>query len=347
MKHPITLVVLVTALGVRAAAAEPAVRHVPPGDAPAGKPIELVARAPSTTPTLVAQVRAHGSDGAYTAIELVRRDAAHWVAVVPASAVEPPGVDYYLVAGETAVFASPEWPHTMAVRATAEDDRRGRDLLRAKHRRSKVSTTGEWVTYGRRSYDGTRLDDSYYRLEGDFAYRLLAYPLEEIRVGGTYMLGQTFAAPDEMCPSAAPCTRQAGVKAGWFELGLAAIEGVRLDARMIAMATAEGFAVGGRGEARLGAREASHVAVGAEYLADVGANGFFRLGWGTIPKLPMAATVEITNLPASHRETGVRLYYDVAHEVAPGLRLGVRVGYAARNQSVAGFTGGAGAAVEF
>jgi uncharacterized protein involved in copper resistance len=61
----------------------------------------------------------------------------------------------------------------------------------------------------------------------------------------------------------------------------------------------------------------------------------------------MAATVEITNLPASHRATGVRLYYDIAREVAPGVRLGLRVGYAARNQSVAGFTGGAGAAVEF
>jgi hypothetical protein len=161
------------------------------------------------------------------------------------------------------------------------------------------------------------------------------------------MIGETFAAPDQMCPTAEPCAKQAGVKAGWFELGLAAVEGVRLDARMIAMATAQGFAVGGRGEARLGAREASHVAIGAEYLADVGSNGFFRLGWGTVPKLPMSATVEITNLPADHRDTGVRLYYDVGIEASPGFRLGVRVGYAARNQSVAGFTGGAGAAVEF
>ena len=113
------------------------------------------------------------------------------------------------------------------------------------------------------------------------------------------------------------------------------------------MATQAGFAVGGRGEARLGDREASHVAVGVEYLADVGTSGFFRLGWGTVPKVPMSATVEITNLPASHRDTGVRLYYDVGREVAPGVRVGLRVGYAARTQSVAGFTGGAGAAVEF
>jgi hypothetical protein len=345
MKLSITIVVLLELLRAHTASAE-VVRHVPPGDASAGKQLELVAEAAATTPTLVAHVRMHGTN-AYNPIELVRKDDSHWVAVVPAASVAPPGLDYYLVAGDEPVFASPQWPHTMAVRSTPEDERRGRDLMRIRNRRSKVNATFEWVEYGRKSYLGTRLDDNYYRFEGDFSYRLLAYPLEEIRVGGTYMLGHTIAAVDHMCPTPEPCEESAGIKAGWFELGLAAVEGVRLDARMIAMATAEGFAVGGRGEARLGPREASHVAVGAEYLADTGASGFFRLGWGTVPKLPMAATVEITNLPASHRDTGVRLYYDIAREVSPGVRLGFRVGYAARTQSVAGFTGGAGASVEF
>jgi hypothetical protein len=342
MKLPIAIAILLAARGASAQA----VRHVPPGDVEAGKQLELVAEAPATTPTLVAQVRMRG-ESAYKPIELVRRDDAHWVAVIPAASVEPPGLEYYLIAGDQPAFASPEWPHAMTVRATPQDERRGRDLMRAHNRRSKVHTQGEFVQYGRRSYLGTRLDDNYYRFEGDFSYRLLAYPLEEIRVGGTYMIGDTRAAPEQPCPTADPCTKAAGVKAGWFELGVAAIEGVRLDARMIAMATADGFAVGGRGELRLGDREASHVAVGAEYLADVGSNGFFRLGWGTVPKLPMAATVEITNLPASHRDTGVRLYYDIAREVMPGFRLGLRVGYAARTQYVAGFTGGAGASVEF
>ena len=331
------------ALLLAASTASAQVRHVPPGDVEAGKQLELVAEAPATTPTLVAHVRPRGAT-AYKPIELVRRDDAHWVAVVPAETVEPPGVDYYLVAGDQPVFASPDWPHAMAVRAAPEDERRGRDLMRAKHRRSKITTMGEWVEYGKRRVGNTRIEDNYYRLEGDFAYRLLVYPLEEIRVGGTYMLGNT---PAQMCPTAEPCSGSAGIKAGWFELGLAAVEGIRLDARMIAMATPEGFAVGGRGEARLGARDASHVAVGAEYLADTGASGFFRLGWGTVPKLPMSATVEVTNVPASFSETGVRLYYDLGYEVATGFRIGGRVGYAARTQSVAGFTGGAGASVEF
>jgi hypothetical protein len=338
---------IATILCAATTASAEVIRHVPPGDVEAGKQLELVAEAPANMPTLVAHVRPHGAS-AYTSIELVRRDDAHWVAVVPAVTVEPPGLDYYLTSGDQPAFASPDWPHTTQVRAAPEDERRGRDLVRIERRRSKVNTQGEWVEYGKRDYgDAKDLPDHYYRIDGDFSYRLLTYPLEEIRVGGTYMIGQTLAAPDHPCATPDACADKAGMKAGWFELGLAAIEGVRLDARMIAMATAQGFAVGGRGEARLGARDASHVAIGAEYLADVGANGFFRLGWGTVPKLPMAATVEVTNLPASHRETGVRLYYDVAREVAPGFRLGLRVGYAARTQSVAGFTGGAGASVEF
>ncbi len=113
------------------------------------------------------------------------------------------------------------------------------------------------------------------------------------------------------------------------------------------MATAEGFAVGGRIEARLGERDGNHVATGIEYMADVGTAGYFRLGWGTVPTVPMAATVEITNMPLNTGATGVRLIYDAAREVGGGVRIGLRVGYAARTQQVAGFTGGANVTVDF
>jgi hypothetical protein len=346
MKTTTTLVALFVGVGASTASAQ--VRHVPPAGAEAGKQVELVAEAPAATPTLVAHVRSRGAPE-FTKIELVRKDDASWVAVVPAAVVVAPGLDYYVTAGEQVVFASPEWPHTMPVNAAPDTERRTRDQIRTFNRRSRVHAMGEWVEYGTKTLGTTELVDRYYRFDADFAYRLWTYPLEEIRVGYTRLLGETrVQGTDQMCPTSDPCTARAGYKvAGWFELGLAAVEGIRLDARMAVMATQDGFAVGGRGEARLGDREASHVALGVEYLADVGTNGFFRLGWGTVPKLPMSATVEITNLPASHSDTGVRLYYDIAREVAAGVRLGLRVGYAARNQSVAGFTGGAGATVEF
>lgn len=339
MKH----IVLLFVLASRVAAADP-VRHVPPGDALAGATVELVAEADAATPQLVAYVRATGAK-AYRAIELVRRDEAHWVAVVPEVDVVVPGLEYYLVAEGQPVFASPEVPHTIEVRLDAADERKAHDIARSGARRSRIHTMAEWVDYGTRTVGATRVADHYYRVDADFAYRLWAYPLEEIRVGYTRLLGDT---QSMACPTPTPCTAEGGFKvAGWFELGLAPIEGLRLDARMMVMATPSGVGVGGRGELRLGDRDASHVAVGVEAMQDVGASGFFRLGWGTVPQLPMTATVEVSNLPASDRPTGVRLYYDVAHDIGGGVRLGVRIGYAARVQQVAGITGGVGANVDF
>ncbi len=341
----ILIVATVVVLRASVAHAQPVtVRHVPPANAEDGSSVELVVDAPATTPTLSVHYRREGTVP-FTTAELVRKGDTRWVAVLPATAVLPPGVDYYLTAGDAEVFASAAWPHTMPVEVSAEEDRRARAEVRTQGRRSRIHTSGEWVDYGTRNVSGTKLVDRYYRIDADFAYRLRAYPLEELRVGYTRLIGDT---PAKMCTTSTPCTEEAGFKvAGWFELGLAPVEGFRLDGRVAVMATAEGFAVGGRAEARLGNIDASHVALGVEYMADVGAAGYFRLGWGTVPGLPMAATVEITNLPVTESETGVRLFYDIARDLGGGVRLGVRAGYAARSELIAGFTGGTNLTVDF
>jgi hypothetical protein len=345
MQH--TLFVIAGILVSTAAHAAP-VRHVPPANVTAGSNLELVAEAPPATPKLVAYYRNIGM-GAFATMELVRRDDAHWVAVVPAAAVIAPGIEYYIVAGGDPVFASPQWPHTIPVHASDMEQRRTRDLLRIENSRSRVHGSGEWVDYGSRTIGSQRLVDRYYRIDADFSYRLLAYPLEELRVGYTRMLGETETSDTTMCTDPAqPCTADAGYKVGgWFELGLGPVEGVRIDGRLLVMATQSGFKVGGRIEGRLGVLEGSHVAMGVESMADVGINGYFRLGWGTVPGLPMAATVEITNMPDADRPTGVRLYYDIARNVGHGVRIGLRAGYAARDQRIAGFTSGANATVDF
>ena len=331
------LVILAT-LALALPAHADSVRHVPPGDAVAGAAISLIADAPATTPTLVAHVRTTG-ELQYHPVELVRRDDARWVAVIPAVA---PGLDYFLDAGGQPVFASAEAPHTVAVHVPAELERKSRDLTRNVGRRSRIHTFAEYVDWGTPTVNGAKIDDHYYRIDADFTYRLMAYPLEELRVGYSRLLGTEGA----NCPGEPPCTT--GFKVGgWFELGLAPIEGIRFDGRVMMMATAAGFNFGGRGEARIGSIDGSHVALGFEHMADVGTAGYFRLGWGTVPHTPMAATVEISDLPTSSNSTGVRLFYDVARDFGGGLRIGVRVGYAARVASVAGITGGAGVTVDF
>lgn len=321
--------------------AEP-VSHLPPAEAPANEALELVAKAPKATPTLVAHYRTAGTP-TFQALELVRRDDASWVAVLPATAIVPPGIEYYLAAGDQPVFASPQAPHQTVVAVATAVARRSRDEARAGARRSRVRTAFEWVDYGTRLSDfGTeRIVDRYYRVDAEFTYRLWAYPLETLRVGYTRLLGETRSNVDESTP-------EAGFKvAGWFELGLAPVEGLGLDARAMVLATQAGFNVGGRAELRVGLRDATHVAAAVEHMADVGTSGQFRLGWATVPRTPMAAIVEITNLPASHRPAGVRLLYDIGRDLAQGVRIGLRIGYTAREQQTRGFTTGANASIDF
>ena len=137
MKALITLMIV----GAAATAHAQAIRHVPPADAESGKQIELVATAPDTTPKLVVQVRTRGTLP-WTPLELVRREDSSWVAVVPPAMVVEPGVDYYIVAGDQVVFASPEWPHSLAVNAPPDAERRARDMVRSKGRRSRVQAMG-------------------------------------------------------------------------------------------------------------------------------------------------------------------------------------------------------------
>jgi len=324
----------------RLVAAEP-VRHVPPASAPAAAPLELVAKAPPTA-AITLHYRSTG-ETRYTVAELVRREP-EWVAVVPATAIAGTGFEYYLATGSTAVFASAAAPHTIPVTLAESAHRRARDLAQISGRRSRIHASTEYVTFGTPRVDGVPIVDRYYRVDADFAYHLFAYPLQEVRVGYTRLIGETRVTREDGTVG----TTDVGFKvAGWFELGLAPVEGIGLDARAMVMATAQGFAVGGRAELRLGVRDASHVALGAEHMADVGTSGFFRLGWGTVPRLPMAATVEVTNLPETDRDAGVRLFYDIATAVGANVRLGLRVGYAARLQTIAGLTGGLNATVAF
>ncbi len=156
----------------------------------------------------------------------------------------------------------------MAAHLAGERDR-GESAHRARpdpQRRSALShrTAFEWVDYGSRTIGADNFPDRYYRIDADLGYRLWVYPLEELRVGYTRLFGDTTSTDPMTCGGVAGSTCQvdAGFKVGgWFELGLAPVEGFRLDARAMVLANANGFGVGGRLEARLGEREGSHIAL--------------------------------------------------------------------------------------
>jgi len=196
--------------------------------------------------------------------------------------------------------------------------------------------------------------DRYLRIDLDFSYRILRSPLHSLRFGYTRLVGETPRSErgdDGSCPAGTPredCALSAGFRVGgWFELRFQSRSGAAFDARGMVMATPEGFRIGGRGELRLGREYGSHLAVGGEFVADTGSTGFVRLGWGTVPNMPMAATVEVTTLPASHRALAVRLVYDVARRFDGGLLVGARVGYQARDQLIGDVSAGVNVALDF
>lgn len=351
------------ALAAVLAAAGPAsaesVSHVPPSQADAGEALALnatVDRAWESTITL----HFRGSRAGGWATAEFRRDGERWVAIIPAENVQAPGVEYYIDAvskdGQVVPqFASATDPHVVLVRRQDVDVRRDRELARYDGKRSRLRGSAEWVDFGERRFrvDGEtrRIPDRYYRLDADFSYLLLAYPLKAVRIGFTQLLGET---PDTYredpldCGADPDCEIRAGFKVGgWTELRFSVMEGVEADARGSVMATKEGFKIGGRTELRVGVEDGSHVALGAEILGDVGTSAFFRLGWDTVPQAPMTATVEMLDYPADHRAAGVRLIYDVAHPFPGGLRIGARASYQARDERVGGLGGGLTAAMDF
>lgn len=364
MTTRLSLIALVgVGLSAGSAAAD-GVAHVPPGEAEAGAPVELSATITAAGERSVHLYYRAAGAAAWSQTTFARTTGDRWVASIPAEAVVPPGVEYYLASTPVGAdggapadeFASASWPHPIAVRASASERRRQRDLVRVGGRRSRAHAAFEWVDFGsRENQAGASVLDRYYRIDLDFAYRLLAYPLEEIRFGYTRLEGHVPNSERRVPSTCTPeteedpaCQVAAGFKVGgWFELGLGVAEGVRFDARGMFTANQESFALGARAELRAGIADGNHLAVAVEYMADVGTIGSFRLGWATVPKVPMAMTVEITDLPSSIRATGVRLLYDAYYPLPTGLRLGARLGYAARDQIIGGPSAGLSASYDF
>src|SRR5579862_5982426 len=274
----IAISIFLCALAARAHAGA-SVRHVPPAEATAGVAIQLTAEiADAEQSTLSVRYRVPAAalgatPGPWQSAPFTRSAGRAWIAEIPADAVQPPGVEYFLVDGDQPAMGSPSWPVEVAVHRAPEAERTDRDLARAAGRRSRVHLSAEYVDYGARTIGGVAVADHYDRIDADFSYRLLAYPLEELRFGYTRLVGTTpeTALGDPNGCSTSACAREAGFKvAGWFELGFGLAEGVRLDGRGIVAATQGGFALGTRIELRLGDRDLTHVAGGVEYLADVG-----------------------------------------------------------------------------
>ncbi len=342
---------------------ESLVYHVPLADASVGEDITVVANVSAGwTSNLEIRVRAPDQPG-WQSFPFERSGDAEYVAVIPGQVVQPPAFEYFIAGtgegGSRTHFASEADPQRVYVYKDALEEVRDQELKRFRGRRAQIQLSGELVDFGTRSIvdrataEEYQVKDSYYRIDTSVSYRLMRYPLRALRFGYSRLIGTTPATArgDGICSGGTPekpCDFSAGYRAGgWVETQWRLSDLLNLDTRALIQATPTGFGLGGRGELRFGDDIGSHFAVGIESITEVGTASYVRLGWATVPHFPMAATIELSNYPSSHRDTGVRLLYDVAYDVGNGLRLGARVGYQARDQGIGGAATGLNVSFDF
>ena len=339
------------------------VYHVPLADGSADQKITITATVAAGWASQL-ELRVRGAAGsAWQSFRFQRSSDTQYVAVIPAEVVQAPSLDYFIVGtseqGTWAHFASEAEPHRVYIYKDSDVAVREQELDRFHGRRAQIQLSAELIDFGTRDIVDRNtgqthaVKDSYYRIDTSVTYRLMRYPLRALRFGYTRLIGTTptTARGDGACngeSAANPCDLSAGFRAGgWVETQWRLGTLLNLDTRALIQATPTGFGLGGRGELRFGDDIGSHFALGVESITEVGTTSYVRLGWGTVPHFPMAATIELSDYPSKHRDTGVRLLYDVAYDVGNGLRVGVRVGYQARDEGIGGLATGANVSFDF
>jgi hypothetical protein len=340
MKHIILPLLLAPAIAAADAPPRALVVHVPPLATEPGRAIELEAMldAPIAT-TLAARWRAAGaSEWADVAFE--RSSAGGWFASLPG---EPGGVEYYLVSKpamggtEVAHFASADAPHVVRVDATLMDRLETLDDARLQGRRNQVAIEVTGHNFGNR-YD---LDDRFLRAEAAYTHRFLR-TLHQITFGFGSISGTTPIVSEPMGDTDGHALRY-----GFGEIRIRAHRSVFLDARASLGASHEGFDQGVRGQVHFGKPWRSSLAIGGEYLGDLGGTGWVRLQWDTAPPFLMAASIVRTDLPgAVIDQAGLFLGYDVAYTVADRFTVKANLSYGSRD-GAANFGGGFGTAIDF
>jgi hypothetical protein len=247
-------------------------------------------------------------------------------AQIPASMVEEPAVEWHVVVREHGgteqrVPEAPALRSTKVFREVAEPSIRDR---------SQVALTYEFV-----DFYGLKRADWFSIFEADFLYRVGAGPLHSMRIGyGVYdgvsgPVAELDAAGDAQLPS---LTSDVGYKYGVLEFELSVSQWLALLPRGIVGVQIDGLAMGMGGTVRIGQEEGTSLLVGGLHLGSVGQLYQLQLAWNTVPRVPMAAEVSVTNQPGvSLDDYGVRLVYEARYELTDWVQVGGRVGYQLRN----------------
>jgi hypothetical protein len=305
----------------------PVVTHAPHNAAQDGDALrfDVHVRGPDLVDAVIVRVRAAGSD-AEPIEAIAHRVPGGFAADVAGEHVQAPAIEYWVVArlgdAEQAVFASPDAPHVVHVTESALAIHERTMLTRREGRRARAGVRGEMVYLGqqrRLEAGASALSAQYYRLEASYAHGFFTI-VDEIRFSLGRMRGVVEGVGDD------PGPRDPGMDYGTAEITWFAHDLVRFRTAILFGFSQVGFEWGGGLAMTIGDPDSTSLTLGVDGATTVGLAGKLRLGWLTIPRVPMGATIEVTGYPLGD-ETGMRLLYDVGYEIYPGAIVRVEAGY--------------------
>jgi hypothetical protein len=315
------------------------IRHVPLAQGFGGKPLVLEAE---VTPAIrLAALIAHhrfAGETDFRETAFARTETGRYAAILPLAPGPHTPVEYYLTARDTdgkesVRFASAELPHTVLIEVPERLLEREALLEAYGRRTSRVALAAEYVDYGTRRLGNARYVDRYYRIESDYLYRMLSnvggLRVDSIRIGVGHLRARVPPEQPGFPPLEGPSPQlRTGLDYGFSELDLGLSSAFGVTGRLVLGGNAEGFAAGVGGRLRIGRPHGSRLELEAETTSGLGSTATLRLGWDTVPRIPMSAAVQVTSFPVG--PTGVRLLYRADFEVSDSFTLGALVGYQGR-----------------
>jgi hypothetical protein len=268
---------------------------------------------------------------------VVRREASGYAAHIPPEQVQAPGVAYWIVehmpdGSDRAVFASPADPAPLYVMLSQVETRERRLLADNGGRRSQATLRGEWVDLGgfevRSGTPGGKERDHYYHLEAQYAYSFYR-TIDEIEFALGHLRG------DVLDQSQLTTQSKVGLDYGRSALTFAFGSWFRIRTGVLLGVSTEGFEGGFELGLIVGDRRGTQLSLDGGYVTRLGGRVGTRLGWATIPRLPMGARVEITNFPTDDY-LGVRLLFDLGFELTPAASIRLEAGYRGRTSLAGG-----------
>jgi len=333
----LSLLLAVAPIRAEEASAEVLLVHVPVVQAKQREPFEVVVSVADFTvmDDVRLQLRAVGED-AWTPHRFERRGDSDWVVAIPGHRVEPPGLEYYIAsdgaAGARDRYASAGQPQRIEVEGKPGYARMMRELARFDGQRSVFGARADFLSFG----SSSGLPDHYLVGLLDYRYRILG-PIRSLHFGFYGMRAAVVSGGGD----AGRRDFDAGVDYGFAEIELAPAELFGLEARLELGANADGFLAGGFGALRIGRDPGSHVDLRGGYLHGVGRRFELGLTWDTVPRVPMDATLWVSDWPDMD-DPAVGVRYQANVPLGEHADLQLRLGYQARYSELGGVAGGLG-----